>query len=56
MHKNKGETFFFPQKKEAEAWVLPIIQGFVQIEPCQVEVGFESQCSHYEVRLFQIFK
>lgn len=25
----------------ADAWVLPIIQGFVQIEHCHVEVGFD---------------
>ncbi|XP_034249540.1 phosphatidylinositide phosphatase SAC2 isoform X2 [Thrips palmi] len=34
--------------KEAEAWILPIIQGFVQIEPCRVEVGYEALSPRYE--------
>jgi hypothetical protein len=25
----------------ADPWIVPIIQGFVQIEHCKVEVGFE---------------
>ncbi|KAJ8686238.1 hypothetical protein QAD02_022032 [Eretmocerus hayati] len=29
--------------EEADYWILPIIQGFVQIEKCQVEVGFDTQ-------------
>lgn len=39
------------QTKEAEAWVLPVIQGFVQIEPCRVEVGYEALSPRYEVSL-----
>ncbi|XP_046383561.1 phosphatidylinositide phosphatase SAC2 isoform X1 [Ischnura elegans] len=29
------------ENPRADFWIVPIIQGFVQIEQCQVEVGFE---------------
>ncbi|XP_012287768.1 phosphatidylinositide phosphatase SAC2 isoform X2 [Orussus abietinus] len=29
--------------KKADCWILPIIQGFVQIESCKVEVGYDGQ-------------
>ncbi|XP_043274983.1 phosphatidylinositide phosphatase SAC2 isoform X2 [Venturia canescens] len=32
----------------ADGWILPIIQGFVQIEKCKVEVGFDGQ-PQYEI-------
>ncbi|XP_014219978.1 phosphatidylinositide phosphatase SAC2 [Copidosoma floridanum] len=32
--------------QEANCWILPIIQGYVQIEKCQVEVGFDGQPLH----------
>ncbi|XP_016841038.1 phosphatidylinositide phosphatase SAC2 isoform X1 [Nasonia vitripennis] len=31
---------------KADCWILPIIQGYVQIEKCQVEVGFDGQPIH----------
>lgn len=29
------------QNPLADAWILPIIQGFVQIESCKVDIGFD---------------
>ncbi|XP_058798092.1 phosphatidylinositide phosphatase SAC2 isoform X2 [Phymastichus coffea] len=29
--------------EKADAWILPIIQGYVQIEKCLVEVGYDGQ-------------
>ncbi|XP_012262086.2 phosphatidylinositide phosphatase SAC2 isoform X2 [Athalia rosae] len=29
--------------EKADCWILPIIQGYVQIEQCQVEIGYECQ-------------
>uniref|UniRef100_A0ABD2XJU5 SAC domain-containing protein n=1 Tax=Trichogramma kaykai TaxID=54128 RepID=A0ABD2XJU5_9HYME len=31
---------------KADCWILPIIQGYVQIEKCQVEVGHDEQPIH----------
>jgi len=31
------------QTDKANCWILPIIQGYVQIEKCIVEVGFDEQ-------------
>jgi len=31
------------QRDKANCWILPIIQGYVQIEKCVVEVGFDGQ-------------
>lgn len=31
------------QKDKVNCWILPIIQGYVQIEKCVVEVGFDEQ-------------
>ncbi|XP_043462644.1 phosphatidylinositide phosphatase SAC2 [Leptopilina heterotoma] len=32
--------------EKADCWILPIIQGYVQIEQCKVEVGFDVQPQH----------
>ncbi|XP_033207947.1 phosphatidylinositide phosphatase SAC2 isoform X2 [Belonocnema kinseyi] len=32
--------------EKADCWILPIIQGYVQIEKCKVEVGFDDQPQH----------
>ncbi|XP_051157646.1 phosphatidylinositide phosphatase SAC2 isoform X2 [Leptopilina boulardi] len=32
--------------EKADCWILPIIQGYVQIEQCKVEVGFDGQPQH----------
>ncbi|XP_011497035.1 PREDICTED: phosphatidylinositide phosphatase SAC2 isoform X2 [Ceratosolen solmsi marchali] len=29
--------------EKADCWILPIIQGYIQIEKCQVEVGYDRQ-------------
>ncbi|XP_046742174.1 phosphatidylinositide phosphatase SAC2 isoform X2 [Diprion similis] len=29
--------------EKADCWILPIIQGYVQIEQCKVEIGYDSQ-------------
>lgn len=34
---------FTLQTDKANCWILPIIQGYVQIEKCIVEVGFDEQ-------------
>ncbi|XP_066586531.1 phosphatidylinositide phosphatase SAC2 isoform X2 [Prorops nasuta] len=34
--------------EKADCWILPIIQGYVQIEECQVEVGFDER-PQYEI-------
>ncbi|XP_075229040.1 phosphatidylinositide phosphatase spermathreecae isoform X2 [Lycorma delicatula] len=45
----------------ADAWILPIIQGFVQIESCKVDIGFDfvgDSCSFapkYEVFTLALF-
>ncbi|XP_015433171.1 PREDICTED: phosphatidylinositide phosphatase SAC2 [Dufourea novaeangliae] len=31
---------------KANCWILPVIQGYVQIEQCKVEVGFDDQQQH----------
>ncbi|KAG7200666.1 hypothetical protein KM043_001219 [Ampulex compressa] len=31
---------------KADCWILPVIQGYVQIEKCKVEVGFDDQPQH----------
>ncbi|XP_076630821.1 phosphatidylinositide phosphatase spermathreecae isoform X2 [Colletes latitarsis] len=31
---------------KANCWILPVIQGYVQIEKCKVEVGFDDQPQH----------
>ncbi|XP_053975819.1 phosphatidylinositide phosphatase SAC2 [Hylaeus volcanicus] len=31
---------------KADCWILPVIQGYVQIEKCKVEVGFDGQPQH----------
>ncbi|XP_076301293.1 phosphatidylinositide phosphatase spermathreecae isoform X2 [Lasioglossum baleicum] len=31
---------------KANCWILPVIQGYVQIERCNVEVGFDGQSQH----------
>ncbi|XP_078033430.1 phosphatidylinositide phosphatase spermathreecae isoform X2 [Augochlora pura] len=31
---------------KADCWILPVIQGYVQIERCKVEVGFDGQSQH----------
>ncbi|XP_033324961.1 phosphatidylinositide phosphatase spermathreecae isoform X2 [Megalopta genalis] len=31
---------------KADCWILPVIQGYVQIESCKVEVGFDGQSQH----------
>ncbi|XP_076241319.1 phosphatidylinositide phosphatase spermathreecae isoform X2 [Calliopsis andreniformis] len=31
---------------KANCWILPVIQGYVQIEKCKVEVGFDDQPRH----------
>ncbi|XP_034939249.1 LOW QUALITY PROTEIN: phosphatidylinositide phosphatase SAC2 [Chelonus insularis] len=34
--------------EKANFWILPIIQGYIQIEKCKVEVGYDNQ-SQYEI-------
>lgn len=41
------EVISFLQTDKANLWILPIIQGYVQIEKCKVEVGIDEQ-PHYE--------
>ncbi|XP_046823028.1 phosphatidylinositide phosphatase SAC2 isoform X2 [Vespa crabro] len=31
---------------KADCWILPVIQGYIQIEKCKVEVGFYDQPQH----------
>ncbi|KOX67473.1 Phosphatidylinositide phosphatase SAC2 [Melipona quadrifasciata] len=41
------EVISFLQTDKANLWILPVIQGYVQIEKCKVEVGIDEQ-PHYE--------
>jgi hypothetical protein len=36
---NECDYYCMFQSPQADAWILPVIQGFVQIEACKVEVG-----------------
>lgn len=35
----RNKNCYFYQNAMAEFWVLPIIQGFVQVEKCKVDLG-----------------
>ncbi|KAF3429899.1 hypothetical protein E2986_07266 [Frieseomelitta varia] len=40
------EVISFLQTDKANLWILPVIQGYVQIEKCKVEVGIDEQPHH----------
>ncbi|KAG8320968.1 Phosphatidylinositide phosphatase SAC2 [Homalodisca vitripennis] len=44
-----AQIFASAQDPLAEAWVLPVVQGFFQIEQCHVEVGFDVRVDNNSV-------